>query len=199
MLNQVLFSSLGVTILRRRIVNAMKSEQTLKAAQLVSQTTIYNHSSIERLAAFLVGIIADPDTFVLTSNRTDAMELMINKYSAGLSEPIQSTSVERQPGDGAVILLTGTTGSLGAQILESLLQDPRVQTVYTLDRPSSSKSVTQRQFERFVDKDLNVDLLKSSRLVSLEGEASHRNLGLDSAVYDEVRRYFRFLSSVLFF
>lgn len=169
----------------------MTSEKTLKAAQLVSQTTIYTHASIEKLAAFLVGVIADPESFVLTSNRTDAIDSMISKYSIGLSETIASSSglgsAVRPAGDDVVVLLTGSTGNLGAQILESLLHDPRVKTVYTLDRPShGSKSLRNRQVGRFLDKGLNASLLNSPRLVSLECEASHRNLGLDASVYNEV-------------
>jgi len=86
------------------------------------------------------------------------------------------------------VLLTGSTGNLGAQLLELLLQDPKVKTVYTLDRPASgSKSVADRQAQRFADKGLDTTLLNASKLVRLEGEASHKNLGLKSAVYEELR------------
>ncbi|KDR79170.1 hypothetical protein GALMADRAFT_1363110 [Galerina marginata CBS 339.88] len=180
--------SLGATILRRRVVGAMQSPETKAAARLVSQTTIYTHSSIEKLAAFLVGIIADPDNFVLSSSRTEAIELMITKYATGLSEPIHLDKSVAPPVDGAVVLLTGSTGNLGAQLLESLLKDPRVKTVYTLDRPKSgSKSIAERQAQRFADKGFNASVLNCSRLIPLEGETSHRNLGLKAAVYDELR------------
>ncbi|KAF8956600.1 hypothetical protein BDZ97DRAFT_2062868 [Flammula alnicola] len=181
--------SLSATILRRRIVGAMQSKDTQKAAQLVTQVTIYNHPSIVKLAGFLSGVVADPDNFVLTSSRTDAIELMITKYTTGLSQPIASkSSSTRRVGDDAVVLLTGSTGNLGAQLLESLLRDPRVTTVYVLNRPSSGpKSVEERQAERFADKGLDASLLSTERLVFLEGEASHRNLGLRDVVYDELR------------
>lgn len=181
--------SLGATILRRRIVNALKSDlKTQKASQLVTQSTVYSHPSINKLSEFLVGVIADPDTFALASNKVDAIESMITKYSTGLSEPIPSGPSLKPIVEDAVVLLTGSTGNLGAQLLESLLRDSRVKTVYTLDRPSSgTKTLRDRQAERFADKGLDLNLLNSPRLVALQGEASQANLGLDPTVYNEVR------------
>jgi hypothetical protein len=183
------FSSLSATILRRRIVGALQSKDTQKVAQLVTQVTIYNNPSIERLAAFLVAIVADPDNFVLTSSRTEAIELMITKYSDGLSTPIAAgKKVAGQGKEDRVVLLTGSTGNLGSQILHSLLRNPKVKKVYTLNRPSStSKSIQERHIHRFLDRGLDSSLLSTDRLVFLEGEASHRNLGLKTEVYEEVR------------
>ena len=185
------FSSLSATILRRRIVGAMQCKDTQKAAQLATQVTIYNNASIERLAAFLVAIVADPDNFVLTSSRTEAIELMIAKYSDGLSTPIAvGKKVAGQGNDDVVALLTGSTGNLGSQILDSLLRNPKVKTVYALNRPSSSsKSIQERHVQRFLDRGLDSSLLSTDRLVFLEGEASHRNLGLKPEVYKQVRGY----------
>jgi len=182
------FSSLSATILRRRIVGAMQSTDTQKAAQLVTQVTIYNNPSIERLATFLVAIVADPDNFVLTSSRTEAIEMMITKYTNGLSTPIATEKkVAEQGTEDAIVLLTGSTGNLGSQILASLLRTPKVKTIYALNRPSSSsKSIQERHIQRFLDRGLDSCLLSTDRLVFLEGEASHRNLGLKTEVYEEV-------------
>ncbi|KAH9475986.1 putative NRPS-like protein biosynthetic cluster [Psilocybe cubensis] len=178
--------SLGATILRRRIVSAMKNDETLKASQLVSQSTIYNNPSVEKLAKFLVGIIADPDGFVLSSNRVDAIDAMINKFSTGLSAPVQQLGAGNV--DEVVVLLTGSTGNLGAQILEALLRNSRATRVYALNRASgmNTKTLKERHVERFVDKGLDITLLESPRLVLLEGDASQKGLGLASEVYDQL-------------
>ncbi|KAH9475908.1 putative NRPS-like protein biosynthetic cluster [Psilocybe cubensis] len=173
--------SLGATILRRRIVNAMKMNDMLKASQLVSYSTIYKNSSVEKLAHFLVGAIANPEgNNAINLKKDDTIELMINKFANGLS-------VQDQPVDGAVVLLTGSTGNLGAQILEALLRDSRVSRVYALNRTSSgTQSLKERQFERFVDKGFDVGLLESPRLVLLEGDASQKGLGLSTHVYSQI-------------
>ncbi|KAF8954562.1 hypothetical protein BDZ97DRAFT_1975945 [Flammula alnicola] len=153
--------SLSVTILRRRIVSALQSKDTQQVTKLVTQATIYSNPPSELCAH------VQPD-------RCD--RVMIAKYTTGLSQPIAEHKNPR-------LLLTGSTGNLGAQLLESLVRDPRVKTVYVLNRPSSGPT------ERFADKGLDVSLLSTERLVYLEGEASHRNLGLRDVVYNEVRTF----------
>ena len=182
-------SSLSATILRRRIVGAMQFKGTRKVAQLVTQVAVYNNPSIERLAAFLVAIVADPDNLVLTSRRTEAIESMITKYSDGLSTPIAARKkVAGQGKEDVVVLLTGSTGNLGSQILDSLLRNPKVKRIYALNRPSSgSKSIQERHIQRSLDRGLESSLLATDRLVFLEGEASHKNLGLGAEAYEEVR------------
>lgn len=164
----------------------MHSVKMKQAAQVISQTTIYTHSSISKLAEFLSAVVADPENFVATSNRTESIVMMIEKYAAGLSQPVQPEMVD-VAADGAVVLLTGSTGNLGAQILASLLTDSRVKTVYTLNRPASgSQSMSERHLERFHAKGLDTSTLDSPRLIYLEGESSHKHLGLKTDIYDEV-------------
>jgi len=181
--------SLSATILRRRIVGAMQRTELQKAAQLVTQTIIYNKPRVALLTQFLVSVIANPDEFVATTCRAEAIELMISKYARGLSADLTLTSSgssDISDSDEAVVLITGTTGNLGSQLLEALLRDGRVQTVYALNR-RGQKSMVERHVARFTDKGLDIGLLSSDRVVFLEGESSQRNLGLDDKIYDEVR------------
>ncbi|KAF9475758.1 putative aminoadipate reductase [Pholiota conissans] len=180
--------SLSATVLCRRIVGAMQTKETQKAAQHVTQVTIYNNPSIDKLATFISSAIADPEHFVLTTSKVDTIEAMISKYSSGLSASTAPSNDAGPLQDGMVVLLTGSTGNLGAQILESLLRNPKVKTVYALNRRSSGpKSVRERQTERFVDKALDTSLLAAGSLVFLDGETSQKNLGLPNSVYDAVR------------
>ncbi|KAJ3509565.1 hypothetical protein NLJ89_g5155 [Agrocybe chaxingu] len=179
--------SLSATILRRRIVGAMQSHSTIqKASKLVSQTTVYDHPSIAKLAAFLDSVVVDPDNFVATTSRTEAMEQMIAKYSTGLA-PLAEVQAASKPIKEAIVLLTGSTGNLGSQLLESLVCNKEVKRIYTLTRPAAGKSVKERHAERFVDKGFDVSLLSSRKIVFLEAEASHRHLGLKKDVYEELR------------
>jgi thioester reductase-like protein len=113
---------------------------------------------------------------------------MIEKYSAGLDRIFPLTRA-RAGTSGHVVLLTGSTGNLGSQILASLLNDPRVEKVYALNRASSeSRSMFVRHQERFEDKALDATLLTSERLVFVEGDTAHLRFGLSEAIYDEVSR-----------
>ena len=55
---------------------------------------------------------------------------LVERYSAAF--PRFTPSASGLLGDGDVVLLTGSTGSLGSNILASLLQSPRVLLIYCL-------------------------------------------------------------------
>lgn len=107
---------------------------------------------------------------------------MISLYSKGLELPISEACTP----SAIIVLLTGSTGNLGAQILEALLLRESVASVYTLNRPSSRTSIQQRHQDRFRDKGLDTSLLLSNKLVHLEAETSEPMLGLAVDVYHKV-------------
>ncbi|KAF8955032.1 acetyl-CoA synthetase-like protein [Flammula alnicola] len=173
--------SLGATILRRRIVGALQSdEDTAKAAEFVSQNTIYQHPTIESLSEFLVATVIDPDSVKASANRSDVVEEMIAKYNTGLSAPISAGVAA----NGTQVLITGSTGNLGSQITETLLRDPSVTKIYALNRVSGNP--LSKHTERFTDKGFDTGLLSSEKLVFLEGDITQKNLGLSKEVYQEL-------------
>jgi hypothetical protein len=118
---------------------------------------------------------------------------MIEKYSAGLGHCERDAATiinERGRGDH-VVVLTGS-GGLGSYLLASLLQFENVSAVYTFNRPSKgSSSIQRRQKSSFEDRDLDVTLLLSKKLVYVETDTSHENLGLDKELYQKVYLFFR--------
>ena len=180
--------SLGATVLRHRIVGALQASKSPSAAQLVTQSTIYENSSISKLARFIVGAVTNPDRLTSTSSRVDEIEKMIKKFSSTALTSTSSTKWDAsEDKDQVVVLITGTTGNLGAQLVDIFLRDGRVTKVYTLNRPSSGeKDIKARHAERFIDKGLDVAQLSDDRLVFLEGDASRVNLGLSNEIYEEV-------------
>ncbi|KAG6888349.1 hypothetical protein C0995_009042 [Termitomyces sp. Mi166 len=178
----------SATIFRRRIAGALrgsKDNSTVKAAENITQNTIYTYPSIEVLTTFLVKLAADPEGFESGKDNKAEIEAMIEKYSVGL-EASPSCGTFSAP-KSKVILLTGSTGNLGSQILADLLLDPSVERVYALNRASTgSASVLERQTERFVDKALDVKLLESDRLFFVKGDTTLPRLGLSDELYNEV-------------
>lgn len=184
------FDSLSATILRRRIVGALRTSKdpaTIKAAEFVTQNSVYNYPTIEGLASFLVALVADPEGFTDSKSGKARIEEMVEKYSVGFD----GTVLAAPSGTNAttcVVLLTGSTGNLGAQILASLLEDEKVELVYALNRPSTgSTSMFERHRDRFEDKALDASLLASDKLVFVEGDAASPNLGLPEHTYEKLR------------
>ncbi|KAG6899435.1 hypothetical protein C0993_010310 [Termitomyces sp. T159_Od127] len=183
--------SLSATILRRRIAGALhgsKENSTVKAAENITQNTVYTYPSIEELTTFLVKLVADPEGYKGGKNAQAQIEMMIEKYSAGLESSPVSTSGAFTVPKNKVVLLTGSTGNLGSQILAELLLDPSVEYVYALNRAATgSASILERHTERFVDKALDVELLRSDRLVFVEGDTTMLRLGLSDEVYNKIK------------
>jgi hypothetical protein len=156
---------------------------------------VFENPTLKDLAAriaSLVGESGESQTLDTKEQHIAAMNAMIEKYSIGLNGPANGTRINDTI-DGAthiaraVVLLTGSTGGLGSFVLSQMLGNSSVERVYALNRPSSSTPIAQRQRSAFLDKDLPVDLLSSSKLVYVETEASHDKCGLSSVLYDEVR------------
>ncbi|KAF5356672.1 hypothetical protein D9757_013209 [Collybiopsis confluens] len=131
------------------------------------------------------------------SKQMRAIESMIEKYTAGLDNDIDSLmhpvqvldrNTKHRSLSAETILLTGSTGNLGSQLLVDLLSRDNIQRVYAVNRPSSTQSMMQRHSDRFIDKGLDVSLLASAKLVFLEGDISLPDLGLSKFVLDEMRQ-----------
>ncbi|KAF8174554.1 putative aminoadipate reductase [Pholiota molesta] len=174
--------SLGATILRRRIVGALQSDKdTAKAAEFVTQNTIYNYPTIEGLAGFLVATVIDPESVKATANRSEMIEEMIAKYNIGLSALIAAGVAK----NGTQALITGTTGNLGSQIMETLLRDAAVTRIYAVNRVSGNPLA--KHVDRFTDKGFDTALLKSEKIVFLESDITQPGLGLSKEAYQDLR------------
>lgn len=114
-----------------------------------------------------------------------AIERMIEKYGTK-QEHLAPTSTKSST-TGVVVLLTGSTGSLGSFLLESLLKDTSVNKVYAYNRPSrGGVRILDRQTEAFEDRGLDAALLSSEKLVLVEGDSALEHLGLGPDVYEQV-------------
>ncbi|KAE9406898.1 acetyl-CoA synthetase-like protein [Gymnopus androsaceus JB14] len=181
------FDSLSATILRLRLVGAFRKSGIASLASTITQGIVYSYPTIEMLANVLEKVVANPsEGTIATKSHEESIEEMISKYSQGLDTPLPHP-VPVDPTQ-QYVLLTGSTGNLGAQLLETLLLDDSVARVYTLNRPSTKTSMYERHIARFQDKALDVSLLSSPKLVFLSGETSREDLGLPEDTLTELRQ-----------
>ncbi|KAJ7257509.1 putative aminoadipate reductase [Mycena haematopus] len=181
------FDSLSATFLRLRILGALRSSKdpaVQKVVPDITQNLVYSHPTISQLSAYLAGLISGTSGETLGSKQL--IKSLVNKYTSKLKAPIPFA------GDLQIVLLTGSTGSLGSQILSSLLQDDRVVKVYALNRPSTSGDVTgdssfvERHAATFRDRGLDTKLLSSPKLHFVQGQTENLNLGLSDGLYNEI-------------
>ncbi|KAJ3918426.1 acetyl-CoA synthetase-like protein [Lentinula edodes] len=198
--------SLSATILRLRIVTILrtstKSSGSRSIADIFAPNSVYNHPSIQSLADYIVDLVHSEDSAAtpIVANDNHAhirlIDAMIERYSKGLELGISLNSEFTTVNNNfngvsspsrVVVLLTGSTGNLGAQILSRLLKESSVHLVYALNRRSTRGSVMERQKKRFLDKGLDSSMLHADKMVFLEGENTLPKLGLSDEVYDEVK------------
>lgn len=108
---------------------------------------------------------------------------MVTKHSQEL--PVHYSTAKS--GSGHVVLLTGSTGTLGTYILQQLLNDPRVTRVYALNRPSAGKDMWSRQSESLLDRGVNLTVLDSAKLELIEGDTTKADLGLNGELLNEIK------------
>ncbi|KZP19768.1 NAD(P)-binding protein [Athelia psychrophila] len=179
------FDSLSATFLRNRIIGALRvsaNPDALKAAQEIAQNVIFSHPTLAQLSVHLVKLVSG--TAAGPTSDSEAIEQMITKYSARLATVSKSTGSSAS----AIVLLAGSTGSLGSFLLEALLKNAQIGYVYAYNRPSKGDiTVQDRQRDAFVDKSFDTMLLESEKLVYVEGDAALPNLGLSSELYEQIR------------
>lgn len=151
------FNSLHATQIRSKITSLLQCRQ---ANVDVPQNIVYQRPTITHLSNWLLGMMSrphSPDAGSTSSSESDEaaaenLQLMISSYTKRRSK--------------STILLTGTTGSLGAYVLADILQNRNVDRIFALNRVSS-QDILQRHIITFEERGLDGSLLKDSRLTLL--------------------------------
>ena len=191
--------SLSATILRNRIVGALRSSHdsgAQSAAGNLSQNFIFEHPTIAQLAIAIASLV-DPASTTVNSQKDPVEEIkaFINKYTTGLTKRAPPpTPLTQVP---IAVLLTGSTGNLGSHIVAALLSDHRIAKVYTFDRASANSSPRERLQSAFEERGLPSSLLATPRLVSLTGDLNEPSFGLDVTVFEEVRIHPTIYTSII--
>ncbi|CAG8197552.1 unnamed protein product [Penicillium salamii] len=160
-LSQMLQASLRSTY--PEIVETAFSNQQLYARPTLGSLAEYVSSLIHGGISTPAAVITETD-----ADRESRLAEMVSKYSNDLNE-------------SHVVILTGSTGSLGAYLLYELLQDPTVSKIYCLNRGADAAS---RQLKSMQDKGLTTLSQFPRRVEFLEAQFGSERLGLESAKYE---------------
>ena len=145
---------------------------------------VYQSPTIDALAHTIMNALQDThggDMVGATPSSTDLVRLAV-EHSVSISK--RSSQLLRRDVDKMVVLVTGTTGGFGSDILEQLLLDDHVSAVYALNRKASS--ALERQTARFCERGLDVSLLASPKLKMVEGDLSVPGFDIAPDMLEEV-------------
>lgn len=179
--------SLHATFLRNRIIGALRSDPDLatQTAQSVSQSFVFEHPTLHELALVIVALVGSGSSGVVRTAEQQIID-MIEKYAAGLPTPAYTPAHTNGVARDTVVLLTGSTGNVGSQLLASMLANSMFDKIYTLNRGSAH--IHDRQKVAFEERGLDSSLLDDPRLTQLVGEVTKKNFGLALEAFAEVRR-----------
>ncbi|TFK24574.1 hypothetical protein FA15DRAFT_756455 [Coprinopsis marcescibilis] len=117
----------------------------------------------------------------------EVMKDMVQKYIGHSPlRHILATGTPRAPAPGKTVLLTGTTGSLGSNILRSLLADQNVSKVYAFNRTMPGVGLKQRQQRAFEAQGISAELASSSKLTLLHVDLCEIDFNLDADMLSEI-------------
>lgn len=166
------------------------------ASRNLGEDFVYQNATIQCLSTYIVQLVtgsACPLQDAIRGkelSKVEQMEAMVEELVSSLQQDILSSKADHHPSSVLsqkdVVLLTGTTGALGSNLLAQLLSDDAIERVYALNRRSfSGRTLVERQEDVFKHQGLDVELLKSAKLHLLEADASAARLGLSHSLYTE--------------
>ncbi|KAF8887098.1 hypothetical protein BD779DRAFT_1611593 [Infundibulicybe gibba] len=192
--------SLQASRLRRAILNGLRVTSNLpKPVEDLEPDFCFENSSIAKLnsaisqvmsGTYLNGVLDETKEI----RRVRAMEAMVEKYRVELVGYGDIAARARRgrgqhktfPEGGAVVLLTGSTGSLGCFLLAKLANDPLVSKVVCLNRRAGSSDIRQRQMELMSKRGATMSSEAWNKVILHEAEMSQFDFGLTDAEHSEL-------------
>lgn len=160
--------SLQAIQLRRLLTKTARKNATNSEDGTIPREFIYSHPSVSKVAAAIRGQGSSGDVD------------LIDKY-VGEYKPTKGTS-------GSVVLLTGSTGSLGSHIVADLAEDPTVSQVICLIRPRDGDDTPlDRQFSALSSKHLDIAGDNLSKIRAYATNTASFHLGLAEDDYNFIR------------
>lgn len=144
----------------------------------LGSNVIFDNANVARLAKHLYALRMDEVMPEDDEGEIEEMETMIKKYSRFKRHVSGSSPAPK----GHVVVLTGSTGSLGAHILALLLTRSDVRNVYCLVRGENPQD---RVLEALRQRDLSVP--DATLLVALTSDLSKKDLGLSRGILDKLQ------------
>ncbi|TDL22685.1 acetyl-CoA synthetase-like protein [Rickenella mellea] len=179
--------SLQAMAIRNTILRALG--QSWGDRSTLSLNFVYSNPSISALARYISrvasGTVVSIDASTFLNAKVSEIHALVKKFTS--SFPIHNP-VQSRINKGDVILLTGTTGSLGAHILAELSRDPDVTRIYALNRADARReiNVSERQKSALEKYKIDSEGIDFAKVVFLVGNLAKPDLGLSIDLHKEL-------------
>ena len=144
---------------------------------------VFQAPTVAALADMLLRNLQDAAVSVSAASTPQDLIRMAERYSANL--PARPSSLRVRDSTADVVLVTGTTGGFGCDILEHLLRDEETSMVYAFNRKGTNAS--ERQRARFRERGHDERLLDSQKFRMVEADLQLADFGIDPRLLEEIR------------
>jgi thioester reductase-like protein/acyl carrier protein len=117
--------------------------------------------------------------------RKELVSQYIRKHTAGLSVPVSSSSASQPSDQSKVVLVTGASGSLGANLVHHLAQLPDTISVICLNRKNAEDPFT-RQKKAMRNKGIRFPQHLEAKLCVIQTDTTEPMLGLSETEYEKL-------------
>ena len=184
--------SLQVMSLVKYFKSSFTSQDNGKIADLITTKLIYSNPTISRLSSALIALTHQGEQSLedLEQARIKGMEDILQKYSKNL--PKSSSGAGHHSVGDLTVVLTGSTGSLGSYLLDSLLGSRQVKKVICLNRGSDGEKKQET-----VNTSRGLTTGWGSRAQFFQIDLSKEKLGLANADYSTLSQEASFIIRML--
>ncbi|KAI5119730.1 hypothetical protein M0805_008660 [Coniferiporia weirii] len=175
--------SLQAIWIRNTLLNALRVSTEVDTGA-VPINFVYHYPSVGALSAYVSGLTRSPGYMSdqkRVQRKVDEMHALVAKYNVDFPKHVPTDAL---PSDGDVVLVTGTTGALGAILLIELLSSPTIRLVYALNRRGGE--LLLRQQAALEERALDKSLLDGTKCILLEGSLDEENFGLGIDTFEEI-------------
>jgi nucleoside-diphosphate-sugar epimerase len=177
--------SLQALRLRRLLLRSLPiADNSTLLVERITREFVYLHPSVTELASALR---QDQTPGGSVPGREDLIDQLVAQYSL----PVQDVSSHIEPRLGAVVLLTGSTGSLGSYVLAHLANLEHISRVICLNRVRvdgcSSQDPYDRQLRAMKSRGIPMSEESWKKVIVFEANMAAPLLGLDDADYATLR------------
>lgn len=182
--------SLQATWIRNTILHALRKNISVDTRSIDS-SFVYQFPTVTSLAQFVASVasLTKPHTNGVDGDSpVDAavasMLAMVERHRINFPKHAPTSITPTKD----IILVTGTTGSLGSAILSRLLETPDVEHIYALNRvDEDGKDLLQRQQDRLREWGFDPEIVHSRKVTLIQTDMSADHLGLEDLLYEKVR------------
>ncbi|OCH93203.1 acetyl-CoA synthetase-like protein [Obba rivulosa] len=156
----------------------------LRGHDMVPRNVIYQHPSVGLLYDFVIHDNSSDDTG--PAYMQDILADLERDWKLPPKRAVHTNGLETICDGGLAVLLTGSTGTLGSQVLTRLLESPKVATVYCLNRRNVTNSITERQRKHMDDSTLLDRHI--TRVSFWDMNLTQPDLGLHQNALEQIRK-----------